>query len=194
LLADRRRHATVQAIESTELYEIPRRLLRELAATYQDVGPALEKFYRERLLSTLLATAPFFHPLAEDRRAKLLARFRPMRCESGERVIAEGQKAGGLYLIVLGAVEITKQVAEQRAVLLTTLGEGSYFGELSLMRGGVARASVQATGPTELAVLPPEDFYELVAANPVLWEELRKEAHRRELMLRQIVTGETNVV
>jgi len=28
----------------------------------------------------------------------------------------------------------------------------------------------------------------------VLWEELRKEAHRRELMLRQIVTGETNVV
>ncbi len=194
LLADRRRHATVQAIESTELYEIPRRLLRELAATYPDVGPALEKFYRERLLSTLLATAPFFGPLAEDRRAKLLARFKPMRCESGEQVIIEGQKAGGLYLIVLGAVEIMKKVGDNRSVLLTTLGEGAYFGELSLMRGGSARAGVKAIGPTELAVLPPDDFYELVAANPVLWEELRKEAHRRELMLSQIVTGETNVV
>jgi CRP-like cAMP-binding protein len=194
LLADRRRHATVQAVEACELYEIPRRLLRELAATYSEVGPALERFYRERLLSTLLATAPFFQPLAEDRRGELLARFRPKRVESGQTVIREGERAGGLYLIVLGSVEIAKRVDAHRTVLLTTLGEGAYFGELSLMRGSGAQATVTANGPTELAVLPPEAFYEVVSANPVLWEEIRREAHRRELMLRQIVTGETNVV
>jgi cAMP-dependent protein kinase regulator len=194
LLADRRRHATVQAVEDCELYEISRRLLRELAATFAEVGPALERFYRERLLSTLLVTAPFFGPLEEERRGELLARFRPTRCEAGERIVEEGKAAGGLYLIVLGSVDITKRIADGRSVVLTTLGEGAYFGELSLLRGGVARATVTASGPTELAMLPPEDFYEVVAANPVLWEEMRREARRRELMLNQIVTGETSVV
>jgi CRP-like cAMP-binding protein len=194
LLADRRRHATVQAVQECELYEIPRRLLRELAATYDDVGPALETFYRQRLLATLLTTAPFFHPLPEERRGELLALFEPTRTESGEVIIHEGNRAGGLYLIVLGAVEITKRLPMGRSVLLATLGEGAYFGELSLMKGGVARATVRASGPTELAVLPPVAFYNVLAQNPVLWDELRREAERRETMINQLVTGDTNVV
>jgi len=194
LLADRRRHATVQAVGRCELYEVPRKLLRELAASFPEVGPVLENFYRERLLATLLATAPFFKPLPEDRRSQLLSRFKPMRAESGERIITEGQRAGGLYLIVLGSVEILKRVSEKRMVLLATLGEGAYFGEMSLLKGGVANASVTATGPAELAVLPPRDFYEIVASNPVLWDEVRREANRRQLEMNQIVTGETNVV
>jgi CRP-like cAMP-binding protein len=194
LLADRRRHATVQAVADTALYRIPRTLLRELAANYPAVGPALQRFYRERLLATLLSTAPFFGPIEQERRTELLARFAPIRMESGERVVTEGAPAGGLYLIVLGTVEITKRVAGQRSVRLSTLGEGAYFGELSLMRGGVARATVTAAGPTELAKLPARDFYDIVAAYPVLWERLRQEAHRRELMMSQLVAGDTGVV
>jgi hypothetical protein len=66
--------------------------------------------------------------------------------------------------------------------------------EMSLLRGGVASATVTSAGPTELAVLPPREFYAVVADNPVLWEAMRHEAHRRELMIEQIVTGDTNVV
>ena len=122
------------------------------------------------------------------------ARFAPMRVESGDHVVSEGAPAGGLFLIVLGTVEITKRVGRERSVLLSTLGEGAYFGELSLMRGGVARATVTAAGPTELAKLPASDFYDVVAEHPVLWEEIRQQAHRRELMLSQIVAGDTSVV
>jgi CRP-like cAMP-binding protein len=194
LLADRRRHATVQAVGSCDIYEIPRRLLRELAATYPAVGPLLEQFYRERLLATLLSTAPFFKPLPEERRGELLARFAPMRAESGQRIVTEGEPAGGLYLIVLGSVEITKRVSDKRSVLLATLGEGAYFGEMSLLKGGVACASATAVGPIELAMMSPRDFYQVVADNPRLWDEVRREANRRQLENNQIVTGETNVV
>jgi CRP-like cAMP-binding protein len=193
LLADRRRHATVQATTSCEVYEIPRRLLRELAATYPDVGPILERFYRERLLSTLLTTAPFFQPLPEERRADLLARFRPLRSESGQQLVREGEHAGGFYLILLGSVEITKRVADKRSVLLATLGEGAYFGEMSLLRGHEACASVTSVGPSELAVLPPRDFYEVVADNPKLWAEIQREVERRAEM-NQIVTGQSGMV
>jgi len=109
-------------------------------------------------------------------------------------VVIEGEPAGGLFLIVLGSVEITKRVADKRSVLLATLGEGAYFGEMSLLRGGVAGATVTAVGPTELAVMRPRDFYAVIAENPHLWDEVRREANRRQLANNQLVTGETNLV
>ncbi len=194
LLADRRRHATVEATCDSDIFEIPRRVLRELAASHAAVGPILESVYRQRLLATLLATASFFAPLAAERRGALLERFVPIRCESGQVIVTEGAPAGGFFLIVLGAVEITKRVAEQRAVLLATLGEGAYFGEMSLLAGGVASATVTVTGPTELAMLPPREFYDVVSRHPVLWDEVRREAHRRRLATSELVTGQTSLV
>jgi CRP-like cAMP-binding protein len=194
LLADRRRHASVQALEPSELFEIPRRLLRELAATYPGVGPALERLYRERLVSTLLTSAPFFAPLPLEERSALMARFVPQRVEGGEAIVREGERGGGLYLVVLGSVEITKKREGQRALLLGTLTEGAYFGEISLLRGTVASATVTAAGPVELAQLPPPAFYAVMSTYPILWDEVRREAQRRELMTQNILAGDTNLV
>ena len=76
-------------------------------------------------------------------------------------------------------------------MLLASLGEGTYFGEMSLLRGDVARASVTATGQTELAMLPAKNLYALVASHPTLWEEVRREARRRELESVQMLAGTT---
>ncbi|HVK78276.1 MAG TPA: cyclic nucleotide-binding domain-containing protein [Kofleriaceae bacterium] len=194
LLADRRRHATVVATTDCEIYEIPRVLLRELAAIFPEVGPALETFYRERLLSNLLFTTPLFTLVPDDQRPALLARFHPLHADSGQALVRQGERAGGLYLIVLGAVEVVRRVGDRRAVVLATLGEGSYFGEMSLLSGEMASASVVAAGPCELAVLPPRDFYEIVSANPELWAAMRAEADARRLANAQILAGHTGVV
>jgi CRP-like cAMP-binding protein len=194
LLADRRRHATVQAVTSGELYEIPRRLLRELAAGHPEVGPALERFYRERLLSTLITTAPFFAPMPEDQRAEMLARFSPVHADAGQAIVVEGEAAGGFYLIVLGAVDIMKRQSERRSLLLATLREGAYFGEMSLLTGHSASASVIAAGPVELARLGPKDFYDVVAASPRLWAAMRQEARHRELENARFVAGDSSAV
>lgn len=194
LLADRRRHATVQATAHCDVYEIPRALLRELAASFAAVGPLLDSFYRQRLLATLLRTAPFFAPLPEEQRAQLLARFVPIRAESGEPIVREGQPAGGLYLIVIGAVEITRRVGKQRSVILATLREGAYFGEMSLLSGEPTTATVIAAGPVELALLPPRDFYEIISTHPQLWSSIRREAKTRALENARLLAGETGTV
>jgi CRP-like cAMP-binding protein len=191
LLADRRRHATVQATQHLSVYEIPRALLRELAASFVGVGPALDQFYRQRLLHTLLRTAPFFSPLPEDYRARLLARFVPLRAESGEPIVREGQPAGGLYLIIIGAVEITRRVGKHRSVILASLREGAYFGEMSLLSGGPASATVVAAGAVELALLPPRDFYDIVAQHPQLWAAIRRQARTRAMENAKLLAGET---
>jgi CRP-like cAMP-binding protein len=189
MLSDQRRHASVQAVSDCDLLEIPRAHLAVVSRRFPEVKQYLARFYRERIICTLVATAAFFRPLEPADRMSLLSHFQFSRVEQGARVIQEGQRSGGFYLIVLGSVEITKRVSDKRQVLLATLGEGSYFGEMSLLRGDVARATVTATGPTELAVLPAKNFYALVANRPILWDQVRQEAHRRELELVQLVTG-----
>ncbi|MCE9580214.1 MAG: cyclic nucleotide-binding domain-containing protein [Deltaproteobacteria bacterium] len=194
LLADRRRHATVEAVTACELYEIPRRALRELATTYPEVKPGLERFYRERLLATLLATAPLFTALPEDQRATLLARFSPLRADSGDHLVREGERSGGLYLLVLGAVEIVKRGPDGRNLLLATLREGAYFVEMSLLSGQEASASVIAAGPVEVAFLPPREFYDVVAGHPSLWAAMRRLAGSRQLENAKILAGDTAAV
>jgi CRP-like cAMP-binding protein len=194
MLSDRRRHASVQAVSDCDLLEIPRAHLVQAGRRFPEVDSFLQQFYRERLIATLVTTASFFRPLDATQRTSLLSHFRFSHVDPGARIVGEGERAGGFFLIVLGAVEITKRVSERRQVLLATLGEGTYFGEMSLLRGEVARASVTATGPAELAVLPAKNFYALVANHPVLWDQVRQEAHRRELEMVQIVTGVTGTV
>ena len=77
-----------------------------------------------------------------------------------------------------------------RNVAVGRLGEGSYFGEMSLLKGGVASATVRAARMTEVVQLPPRDFYEIVSQHPVLWEQLRSEAERREMANHALLTGD----
>ena len=194
LLADRRRHASAQAVSDCRVYEIPRRLLRELAATYPNVGSLLDSLYRERLLSMLIDTAPFLCSLSEERRAALRACFQSVRRDSGEQIVREGTTTGGLYLVVLGSVEITKRLSAKRSSLLATFVEGAYFGDMSFVDGDAAGATVSAAGPVELAVLPPEDFLDVVAESPGIWTQIRRAARRQVLESNELLTGEIPIV
>ena len=189
VLADQRRHASVQTIEPVELLEISRALLDELVAAHPGVARTLRRFYRERLLLTLVATAPFFAQISAPERAQVSERFRPRRFGRGARIVEEGAPGGGLFLILVGEVQVVRG-ADSGEVELGTLGEGSYFGEMSLLRGGVASATVRATRLTEVVQLPPRDFYEVVSQHPVLWDQLRSEAERREMANHAILAGE----
>jgi CRP-like cAMP-binding protein len=196
VLSDQRRHASVQTIEPTELLEIRRDLIDELVAEHPGVARTLRTFYRERLLATLLATAPFFQRLTIEERAGIAERFRPRRFGRGAQIIEEGAPGGGLYLILVGEVEVVRTAKpkagekEPAIIRLGMLGEGSYFGEMSLLRGGVASATVRATRMTEAVQLPPRDFYEMASQHPVLWDQLRSEAERREMANHAILAGE----
>ena len=194
VLSDQRRHASVQVVDPVELLEIRRDLIDELVATHPGVARTLRTFYRERLLQTLLATAPFFQQLGPAERASIAERFRPRRFGRGAQIIEEGAPGGGLYLILVGEVDVVRagkaKDGSDTVVKLGTLGEGSYFGEMSLLRGGVASATVKATRMTEAVQLPPRDFYEMASQHPVLWEQLRTEAERREMANHAILAGE----
>ena len=193
VFTDRKRHASVQALEETSLVEIPRELLEQLADEYEGVGPALQRLFRERLIATLLATAVFFQPLPEEDRVKLMARFEQKRVARGQAAITEGDMAVGLSLVVLGKLRVTC-VVDGKSRVLANLGEGSYFGEMSLLSAGPATATVTAMDNVELAHLPAKQFYDVASSYPVLWGQISQEAQRRAKANHSLLTGEAQLV
>src|SRR5262249_25497107 len=189
LLVDRRRHATVQAIDRVDADEIPRRVLREVAANHPGAGSELERLYRERLLTNLMRRAPLFRALPGERRSALVGAFTAARFEAGQDIVREGEANGGFYLVVLGAVEVTQRAGGGGATPLAPLGEAQSFGALPLVAGAAAAATVTATGPTELAQLPRRELHDLLTAHPAVLDEIRREARRRELSQANILAG-----
>ncbi|MBI5482342.1 MAG: cyclic nucleotide-binding domain-containing protein [Deltaproteobacteria bacterium] len=192
LLSDSLRHASIEAIDEVELFEVSKALLDGLVARFPDVGRTVWRFYRERLIETLIATAPFFVPLTPEERAVIAGRLRGRRYAAKAEIVVEGGRRGGLYLILLGEVEVTRKRPDGTSVVVAQLQEGSYFGEMSLLRGGAPPvATVTATRDCEIVELPPASFYELVARHPELWDAVKREADRRESAADALLSGET---
>jgi cAMP-dependent protein kinase regulator len=191
VLSDSVRHASIEAIDEVELLEVSKQLLDDLTQRFPEVGRTVWSFYRARLIETLMATAPFFALLPPDERAVIATRLRGRRFAAGAEIVEEGGRRGGLYLILLGEVQVTRRRPDGTAVSVARLHEGSYFGEMSLLRGGAPPiATVSATRDCEIVELPPAAFYELVGRHPELWDEVKREADRRELAADALLSGE----
>lgn len=70
----------------------------------------------------------------------------------GQLIFKEGSPGDWIYLILSGAVEITKQV-DDRKVVIVILKEGEVFGELGFLGGIKRTAAARAIGETTLGVI-----------------------------------------
>lgn len=191
LLSDRKRHATVTVAEEGVFFEISRKVIADLTKSDPSFGNTLRQFYRRRLLGTLVRSAPFFDPLSKKEREALMGRLRFRRIPENSKIITEGEPGGGFFLILIGEVKVTKTQPDGTEKVLSRLTDGSYFGEMSLLKGGNAVAAVTTVTPTEIVQLAAAEFYRILSKYPQIWEEVNREAKRRELANLQILSGRT---
>jgi CRP-like cAMP-binding protein len=71
-------------------------------------------------------------------------------------------------MITAGEVDVQLIELGVPDISLARMGRGQFFGEISLLRGGTATASVRAAldGPVEVALLERENFLQLVQGSP----------------------------
>lgn len=81
-------------------------------------------------------------------------------------VFAQGDPGDALYLLAEGRVEIHKQLADGRRVVLTVLDAPAAFGEIALLEGGLRTAGVRVLASARLAELTREDFHRLMTEQP----------------------------
>lgn len=88
--------------------------------------------------------------------------------EPGESVFAQYEKGLGMYMIARGAIDIRIRDKHNNGdLLVTTLGPGSFFGELALVDTDNQRtASAFAQGPTTLVGFFKPDLLEIMERKP----------------------------
>lgn len=84
----------------------------------------------------------------------------------GETIFAEGSTGRDLYVVLDGRVEIVKETATGRT-LIVSLGKGEFFGEMAVIDGSSRSASaVAASGGTKVMRINHARFVYLVSQQP----------------------------
>ncbi|HEV2514422.1 MAG TPA: cyclic nucleotide-binding domain-containing protein [Devosia sp.] len=115
--------------------------------------------------TALIRQVPIFAELSDAEASELWQAGQRVQVAPGEVFIREGEQGGSLYIILSGAVEVTKADGEHE-VTLATRGPGEFLGEMSLLEQAARTASVRATEPSELLAIGSEAFRQLLARRP----------------------------
>ena len=95
------------------------------------------------IIDQAIRKSPLFKDLNEQWTKRLTRAASVHPFEVGEVIIEEGAEVTSLYIVLSGEVRVWSRIGE-RVVELETLGAGAYLGEVSLLSGKKATASVEA--------------------------------------------------
>jgi len=170
LLSGEPRSACVEALEpDTQVLEISAPALAELSKKFPQVSSALWRFYRQRLLSNVMASSALFRPFALEDRQQLIRCFQAVDVAPGTVVVAQNQMSEGLFVVLVGHLEVLRDGKK-----LATLKEGDLFGEISLLTKAPATARVVAVERSALLKLPANEFNTLISTHPQVLELLSR--------------------
>lgn len=124
--------------------------------------PSQERPARGSTLSGigLLRGLPF------NERAALLAGALTSRFRKGEIIFRQGDRAGGVYFLRSGRVQVSIQLRDGRIVPIAVAKAGDAVGELAALDGGPRTATARALEATVADYVPPEMFQSGLSAAP----------------------------
>ena len=113
----------------------------------------------------ILRTLPIFSDLNEHRLAALALEATLKSAARNEVVLHEGDTTNHVYFVLNGGLKVLVTDDEGREVILSMLGTGDVFGELSLLDNHPRSATVVAVESTKLAVFTKQDFLRCLEEN-----------------------------
>lgn len=124
----------------------------------------------------ILKAIPVLHDLEEEELKKFLAVTHRLQFPTGAAVIKEGEAGDAMYILVEGAVEISKSLVmkmgredfQDRDKILTKLSaeDHAVFGEVALFEQGKRTATVTALTDCAILEINRDGFLRLAEENP----------------------------
>jgi voltage-gated potassium channel len=121
----------------------------------------------------MLARVPLFSHLGASEIPDIMRLLRAQTIEAGEILVRRGDAATSMYFITAGEVEI--DLPGQRV----RLSDGTFFGEIALLRRTNRSGTVTATRKTKLLALDAKDFHALIERLPALAAHVKETAEAR---------------
>ena len=169
--------------------------LRERILVYYSLRWHTHKFFYEEKLMTqipkcletdihmfsceyLLEKVPLFKLCSKNVVASVVSCLKPNSCLAGEWVYQNGERALDMYFIVKGEVQIV--IADD--TIVTTLSDGSYFGEFPLIYESVKTRTAGAKCGvfTQLCTLSKTDFDFITSIYPEFKDVMEQIADARQ--------------
>jgi glycine/D-amino acid oxidase-like deaminating enzyme len=114
-----------------------------------------------------LAEVAAFRRFTRDDLAALLAIARAWQLPAGGVLFEEGSVAGSCYIVVRGRVDVSLVVGHRRH-LLSSIGPGTLFGEMSLLEGLPRSATCSARTASQVLEFPRDRVEALLSARSPL--------------------------
>lgn len=127
----------------------------------------------------VLTQVPLFDGLPEAELRAFAPLLRERRFPKGSVILMQGDPGDALYLIGTGQVKVVLIGDDGREVILSVLGQGSFFGEMSLLDDQPRSAHVVAMEEATLLQLRREDFQTRLRTSPDVAIALLRELSRR---------------
>jgi glucose-6-phosphate 1-dehydrogenase len=123
----------------------------------------------------VLDRVPLFHGCDATFLHQLAMTLKPAVRGEGEYIVRQGEAGGEMYFISRGQTE----ALDGSGRVLNVLGEGDFFGELSLLLSQPRTASVRALTSCDLFVLDQADLKRVLKSHAELAAALRENARSR---------------
>ncbi len=123
----------------------------------------------------VLERVPLFEGVDSVFLSSLVMVLKPLVFSDGEDIIRKGDVGEEMYFICRGDVQVIGENEE----VLSTLNEGSFFGEIALLMSQPRTATIRAKDNCDLFVLEQSDFAALLRDQPQVAESIKKVAKER---------------
>lgn len=176
-----------------EYREVPSPLQKRILKYYQELWDSNRAFTEADILSDLPSSlkseisyflnrdivhkVPLFQGMEEGFIHSIVCMLQPQYFRPGDVIIRKGTIGHEMYFVRWGEVEILSSEGQEAEYLV---GEGEFFGELSLLQVSQRSATVRAKTSCELFVLHKKDFEKVLKVYPDFNERLQKIARLRQ--------------
>jgi hypothetical protein len=152
----------------------------ELLALIEDVlaperaGEALAVGADAGATPAAIMETPLFSDFTCEELVDVIRSFELRHFEAGEIVVTEGEPGDSLFVVTTGTVRAYVRGADGHNVPVRQLGEGSFFGEIALLKGGARTATLTAVGSAELLEISRAAFDQIALKHPRVWSVLKE--------------------
>jgi CRP-like cAMP-binding protein len=116
--------------------------------------------------TTVVLSAPLFADMAEEESRTLFDSMVPVELSRGDVLFREGEPGDRLYVIAQGKIKLGRRSSDGRENLLSILGPGEMFGELSLFDPGPRTATASSVSDSLVYELRHQALVAWVNAHP----------------------------
>jgi CRP/FNR family cyclic AMP-dependent transcriptional regulator len=106
----------------------------------------------------LIRRVPLFSQLTDDQAEIMANAVVKRRYKRGEFLVEQGRRSNSLFILLSGRARVITSHTRGREVILATMGQGDYIGEMSLIDNEPHSATVRAEVQTDVLILGSAEF------------------------------------